>query len=86
MSMMFVRLWIGCALATFVAGAVAGAFGCGEDKPCPPPMGVCVSTQEEADRRNADLDPGCRIYTVCNAGDAGVDVADVDAAIDALAE
>jgi hypothetical protein len=73
------------AVAVLVAGVVLGAFGC-EDKPCPPPMAVCVSSQAEADSRNADLDPGCHIYTVCNVGDAGADAADVDATIDAPAE
>jgi hypothetical protein len=45
---------------------------CEEPKPCPPPMGVCVGSKEEADRRNAEYDPACRIYGVCS-GDAGSD-------------
>jgi hypothetical protein len=34
-SMMPRHSWIRCALVAFIVGAVAGAFGCGEDKPCP---------------------------------------------------
>lgn len=45
----------------------------------PPPNLVCVATQPEADQRNADLDPGCRIYEVC---DAGADATPGDAAGD----
>jgi hypothetical protein len=44
-----------------------------DDKPCPPPMLVCVGSQEEADRKNAELAEGCHIYAVC---DGAVDAAD----------
>lgn len=43
-------------------------IACSDDKPCPPPMLICVADQEEADRKNADLRPGCHIYHVCDSG------------------
>jgi hypothetical protein len=36
-------------------------------------MLVCVGSQEEADRKNAELAEGCHIYAVC---DGAVDAAD----------
>ena len=61
--------------AGLVATILLLVAGCSEDRPCPPPMLVCVATQEEAAEKNADLDPACQIYEVCDggsdAGDAG---------------
>jgi len=49
--------------------AIVVLSSCGsDDKPCPPPSLVCVSSQEEADRKNADLDPSCHIYHFCDGG------------------
>lgn len=51
-------------LPVLLLGAGAGCGSGSPDKPCAL-LAVCVGTQEEADRRNAELDPGCRIYGAC---------------------
>ena len=51
---------------------------CSSDEPCPPPMLICVADQEEADRKNADMKPGCSAgrYVVCDGGGDSADVSD----------